>query len=270
MNLNLSSADCLPKAAYLKCKPFKLESRMARTSARVVKNFQLMTTLPYQKNRRVNKMALQWLISCVLIVSSLARPAAALDFKLHDNNSKTLNAVLATGTIEWADADRLDKFLTRQLRKTNTAVYLNSPGGSLSGGIRLGEYFKHNRIKTVVEGRETCASACALAFLGGTDIHGNRWMSSTTTSQLGFHAFRNADGSRYEDSDNTQQIVGVVLKYGQLVGAPMGIFVRNFQTPSGKMYWFSTREALSLGIKVWDMKLNCFVGENNCKVAASN
>lgn len=209
-------------------------------------------------------MTSAWLLSGVLIITSLAPPAAALDFKLHDNNSKTLNAVLATGIVEWDDADRLDQFLSRQPRKRNTAIYLNSPGGSLGGGIRLGEYFKRNRIKTVVEGHETCASACALAFLGGTDRHGNRWMSTTTTSRLGFHAFRNADGTRYEDSDNTQRIVGVILEYGQTVGAPMEIFVRNFQTPSGDMYWFSTQEALSLGIKVWDMQNNCFVGENNC------
>lgn len=89
-------------------------------------------------------------------------------------------------------------------------------------------------------------------------------MSSTTTSRLGFHAFRNADGARYEDTDNTQRIVGVILQYGQRVGAPMEIFVRNFQTPADDMYWFSTEELLSLSIKVWDMQNNCFVGEKNC------
>lgn len=189
---------------------------------------------------------------------------SALDFKLHDNNSGTLNAVLATGTVKWDDVERLDRFLSHQPKKRHSAVYFDSPGGSLGGGIRLGEYFKRNRIKTVVEGHETCASACALAFLGGTDRNGNRWMTSTTTSRLGFHAFRNADGTRYENTDDIQQTVGMILQYGQMVDAPMEIFVRNFQTPSDRMYWFNTNELLGLGIKVWDMTNKCFVGEKNC------
>lgn len=205
-------------------------------------------------------------IAGLLAIAAFVTPCAALDFQLHSNNSKTLNAVLASGTIEYDDANRLHQFLSLQPRRSNAALYLKSPGGSLGGGIRLGQYLRKNNIKTVVEGGETCASACALAFLGGTDRQGNRWMSTTTTSQLGFHAFRNADGVRYENSDNTQQIVGMILEYGQTVGAPMEIFVRNFQTPASEMYWFNTQEALRLGIKVWDMKSNCFVGEGACKV----
>ena len=204
------------------------------------------------------------LIASMITMLLLASPAIGLDFQLHENNSPNINAVLATGTVKEDDADRLDRFLSHQPRKRNTAIYLNSPGGSLGGGIRLGEYFKQKRIKAVVEGNETCASACALAFLGGTDAKGNRWMSSTTTSRLGFHAVRNGDGSRYEDTNDTQRTVGAVLKYGQVVDAPMEIFVRNFQTPSDDMYWFSTNELLSLGVKVWDMANKCFVGGKGC------
>ena len=205
------------------------------------------------------------LLFFVILISFLLNcPASALDFKLHDNNSKTLNAIMATGTVKWDDVEQLDYFLSHQPRKGHTAIYFNSPGGSLGGGIRLGEYFRKNRIKTVVEGHEMCASACALAFLGGTDRNGNRWMSSTTTSRLGFHAFRNGDGTRYDDTDDVQQTVGTILQYGKMVDAPMEIFVRNFQTPSDGMYWFSTRELLNLGIKVWDMTNKCFVGEKNC------
>ena len=203
-------------------------------------------------------------VTCTIAALLLASPVVALDFQLHGNTSPNLNAVLATGTVSADDADRLDRFLSHQPRKRNTAIYLNSPGGSLGGGIRLGEYFKQKRIKTVVEGNEMCASACALAFLGGTDAKGNRWMSSTTTSRLGFHAFRNSDGSRYDDTNDTQRTVGAVLQYGKMVDAPMEIFVRNFQTPSDDMYWFSTNELLGLGVKVWDMQNKCFVGGKGC------
>jgi len=188
----------------------------------------------------------------------------ALDFVLHDNNSRTLTAVMATGKIRQGDVKRLHHFVSRQAKKRQTAIYLKSSGGSLVEGIRLGEYFRANRIKTIVEGNEICASACALAFLGGTDSNGNRWMSSTTTSRLGFHAFRNADGSNYDDTDYVQQTVSLVLEYGLVVDAPMEIFVRNFQTPSHSIYWFTTAELLGLGIKVWDMTNKCFIGEKFC------
>ena len=191
-------------------------------------------------------------------------PSAALEFQVHDNNSMTLNAVLATGTIELDDMEKLHQYLGERTKKPNTAIYFDSPGGSLGGGIRLGEYFRRSRIKTVVEGGKTCASACALAFLGGTDAKGNRWMSTTTTSRLGFHAFRNADGSRNSDTDQTQQVVAQVLEYGHFVNAPTEIFIKNFNTPANDMYWFSTQESLDLGIKVWDIKNNCFVGESGC------
>ncbi|MCG6941768.1 MAG: hypothetical protein LJE69_11035 [Thiohalocapsa sp.] len=206
-------------------------------------------------------------ITCI-VLTSLALPAAAMDFSAQGNDSKTLTAVSATGNVVWDDAERLDRYLSRVGRRRNTAVYFDSPGGSLGGGIRLGEYLRRNRIKAVVEGGGMCASACALAFLGGTDRTGARWMSSTTTSRLGFHAFRNGDGSRLDDTDRTQQIVGEMLEYGHTVNAPMEIFVRTFQTASDDMYWFSTAECLSLGIKVWDMERGCFVGSAKCAGAS--
>lgn len=195
-----------------------------------------------------------------LIVSSLS----ALDYSLHMNNSKTLNAIYATGGIKANDTYRLEDFISKLPIKKHTAIYLDSPGGNLYEGIRLGMYFKSKRIKTVVDGNKMCASACAIAFLGGTDYQGNKWMSSTTNSRLGFHAFRNANGVKKIDSNDAQRTVGDILKYGKRVSAPMDIFIHNFSTPSEDMYWFSTKELIDLGIKVWDIHGDCFVGDDNC------
>ncbi len=200
------------------------------------------------------------MLSIVIFIMS---PSLALDFKIHKNNSKTLNAVMAKGAIEWNDMEKLDNFLSTLPSKKHTAIYFDSPGGNLGGGIKLGKYFHNNRIKTVIQGDKICASACALAFLGGTDRNGNKWMSTTTTSHLGFHAFRNANDIRYSNANEIQKTVAEILKYGQYVGASMEIFIHNFTTSSDNMYWFSTQETLSLGIKVWDMKKERFVKENN-------
>jgi len=186
-----------------------------------------------------------------------------LEFSQHENDSKTLNAIMATGEIRYDDVEKLDRYLSHLPRKKHTAIYFDSPGGNLLGGIRLGRYFKKNGIKTVIQGDSICASACALAFLGGTDRYGNKWMSSTTSSLLGFHAFSKGDRTKYADSDMTQQVVAEILKYGQYVDAPMDIFIRQFSTPSNKMYWFSTQEELQFGIKVWDTTNNRFIDNGN-------
>ena len=127
------------------------------------------------------------IISLWLAISSLmsAHMAIALEYSLHGNDkSKTLTAILATGMIEEGDTERLGSFLRKLTFKKSVAVYLASPGGNLYEGMKLGLFFRQHRIKTVVEGGSDCASACALAFLGGTDSEGRPWRSSSSNSRL--------------------------------------------------------------------------------------
>jgi len=48
-------------------------------------------------------------------------------------------------------------------------IYFNSPGGLLDIGIELGKKLREKDIITAVRKGDTCGSACALAFLGGTE-----------------------------------------------------------------------------------------------------
>src|SRR5262249_50051516 len=150
--------------------------------------------------------------------------ANSLEYRVHANEKSTLTAILATGLIEPGDTERLDRFLSTAPRKNNTAIYLASVGGSLYEGMKLGLYFRQNRIKTVVEGGHDCASACALAFLGGTDTKGNPWRSSSTNSRLGFHAFRGITGVTY-NTDQVQKTVAEILIYGKQVNAPIDLLI---------------------------------------------
>lgn len=47
-------------------------------------------------------------------------------------------------------------------------VYLNSSGGTLADGYRMGAAFKAHTVAAVVNADQICASACAFAFLGAT------------------------------------------------------------------------------------------------------
>ena len=47
-----------------------------------------------------------------------------------------------------------------------TIVYMNSDGGSVADGIKIGRLFKKHAIQAIVTGDQVCASSCAFAFLG--------------------------------------------------------------------------------------------------------
>ena len=191
-----------------------------------------------------------------------AETVFSLEYALHPNNkSKTLTAILATGAVEENDVERLSSFLHKLTLKKRIAVYLASPGGNLYEGMRLGLFFRQHRIKTVIEGGYDCASACALAFLGGTDNAGKPWRSSSTNSRLGFHAFRGISEQAI-DSDELQSTVADILRYGTTVNAPIELLIASFSTPSKDIFWVSQTDICALGIKLWSTETDRFVCNN--------
>ena len=51
----------------------------------------------------------------------------------------------------------------------STLVFLDSSGGLMTDGIALGRMFRQEGVQAAITKGQTCASACALAFLGGID-----------------------------------------------------------------------------------------------------
>ncbi len=110
------------------------------------------------------------------------------------------HTIRLTGPIDAGDTDRLRKMLER-LRATTPAgpgaalatVELSSTGGDLYEGLKLGYLFREFDVATVVRAADVCLSACALAFLGGTQSHapGQAVPSRSLEigGQVGFHNF---------------------------------------------------------------------------------
>jgi ATP-dependent protease ClpP protease subunit len=73
-------------------------------------------------------------------------------------------------------------------RITVPVVYLNSSGGSLSDGYEMGRLFKLKGVTTRVANGQVCASACAVAFLGG------QFRNVSGDGKLVFHAPYIRDG----------------------------------------------------------------------------
>src|SRR6476659_3556970 len=61
-------------------------------------------------------------------------------------------------------------------------VIFNSPGGNLFAGIMIGKLIHFKKFDTLVPNGSACASACALAWLGGK----SRLIGGT--GRIGFHA----------------------------------------------------------------------------------
>jgi hypothetical protein len=105
------------------------------------------------------------LFICLVLALGLS-PASAMDFRLSGKK------LVASGVIIPGDATRFARVIADAPKDdtTNTpdvVVSLESSGGNLLEGMRLGWAIRDASVGTLVERGKTCASACAVAYLGG-------------------------------------------------------------------------------------------------------
>src|SRR5215510_13776771 len=95
--------------------------------------------------------------------------------------------VLVDGDLDPGDGDQ---FRSKTSFLSKAIVSFRSDGGSVVAGIQIGESIRLKGFSTVVPGNARCASACALAWLGGN----RRFM--TSESRIGFHAAYNENSGK--------------------------------------------------------------------------
>ncbi len=120
-------------------------------------------------------------------------------------------------------------------------VLLLSPGGSAIAGIRIGEMIRDRRFSTGVAPGTTCASACALTWLGGF----NRYMSAS--SRIGFHAVFTDDGEARRVSSVGNAFVGAYAQRMGLSASAIALIVR--EDPNA-IEWLTPAKAQSAGISL--------------------
>jgi hypothetical protein len=131
------------------------------------------------------------------------RTAHSMTFNLESIDLRPISGihhhVYANGEIVEGDAERLLKVLqsSRVPPNDNVSVYLDSPGGSVMEGIKLGKMISSLKANTNVGVQSSdrlapfpgqCASACVLAYLGGNYRFLNK------DSNLGVHQFSLTNG----------------------------------------------------------------------------
>lgn len=122
-----------------------------------------------------------------------------------------------------------------------TVVYMNSPGGKYIIGLKLGQLFRDNQVRTMLIGQQICASSCATAFLGGVD------RTMRKKSLLLFH-------SPYIKLNNddvycNNKVLAKNLKnyYSNMIGAEAGdtLYNRTIKYCSNKSGWIINGDAAS-------------------------
>jgi hypothetical protein len=116
---------------------------------------------------------------------------------------------------------------------------LESDGGSLLAGIRIGEIIRLKGFVTVVANGARCASACATAWLGGV----RRFMGEQV--RIGFHAAYRSDTTSESGMGNA-----VLGAYLNSIGLPETAVAYVTMAAPKSMTWLTLEEAAKYGIDV--------------------
>lgn len=145
-------------------------------------------------------------------------------------------AIFIDGDIGYADRE---VFLSKIAPFSDGVVILNSDGGNAYAGIEIGKAIRMRGFKTWVPSGSRCASACAIAWLGGT----RRLMGST--ARIGFHSVYTVEGGAPIESGSGNARYGAYL--GQLGLSDRAIFYLSNAAPTS-MNWLTPGEAENFGI----------------------
>lgn len=149
-----------------------------------------------------------------------AAPAVALDWTLVRMpgmlSGTELVHIEGQGEIGGDDVDRLRALVAAHAAQAPTGVdltppvYLNSPGGNAVVGVELALAIRQMGLETFVPADAQCASACTIAFLGGTArrVMGSFEIHSAGMSPAGAPA---PGDSAHLDTDAVQALAQLLL-----------------------------------------------------------
>jgi hypothetical protein len=165
-----------------------------------------------------------------------AGSAYAASISVESAGSDKRALIVVQGSFETKDGEQ---FFTKTSSLTDAIVRLQSNGGSLVAGIQIGETIRLKGFQTVVPAGARCASACAMAWLAGTQ----RYMGPG--AQIGWHSAYTANSEKGSGAANA--LLGAYLNR---VGLPYSAVVYITQSAPESIIWLSMADAKRLGIEV--------------------
>lgn len=172
-----------------------------------------------------------------LVAPSLLSHAATIS--ILEPETPTKSAVIKVTGDFIVDDDRT--FGKIALQFDQAVVVFDSDGGNLSAGIGIGKAIRLRQYRTIVQSGSTCASACALAWLGGV----RRYMDNG--AKVGFHAAYRDENGRLQESGIANALVGSYLN--QLGLAENAIGYVTHAAPDA-IQWLTLTDAIEVGIHI--------------------
>ncbi len=171
----------------------------------------------------------------ILLLAAPVAVAANIEVKQLDGAAAL---VMVEGDLELSD---IEVFRSRAAPLSKATVAFRSDGGSLLAGIRIGMLIRVKNFTTIVPDAAQCASACAVAWLGGA----HRFLGAG--SKVGFHAAYVQKAGGAAESGPGNAVLGAYLDQ---IGLPEDAIVYITQASPNSMKWLNMDEAAQHGIDV--------------------
>jgi hypothetical protein len=173
------------------------------------------------------------------LVSIWATPVVAANMSLAPLDNDPEHAiVIVVGDL--APGDDV-AFRTHVGRLTKAIVAFNSDGGNLLAGIAIGKTVRMKSFATAVLDGQRCASACAIAWLGGSP----RFMGRA--AYVGFHAAYVERAGRASETGVGNALLGSYLTQ---IGLSERAVIYITQAAPSEMTWLTLSDAEQIGIEV--------------------
>jgi hypothetical protein len=180
------------------------------------------------------RLALTFLACCFALNHGVARGAEIKATPIPDLLDTAM--ITLSGVIENSDGEQ---FRAAVATYPKAIVAFESPGGSLIAGIEIGTQIRLRNYMTLVPTGVQCASACALAWLGGT----KRLMG--TGALIGFHAASVDENGQAIETGAGNALLGAYLNK---LGLPDRAVLFVTQAHPNEITWLTMADAKREGI----------------------
>jgi len=138
--------------------------------------------------------------------------------------------------------EEVDQILSQLDDKKPKLILLNSIGGNVSGAVHFARYVRENQMNTWIAQNQTCASACALVFLAGTQ----RFSEGNLIVHQYLPPAEQGNEKIARDTAwiSVQRIIGETITLLNSFGTPRFVFERIFSSPN--LYAFTEAEMAEL------------------------
>jgi hypothetical protein len=165
-------------------------------------------------------------------------PASAATIVAAPVGAKETGAIVVSGTLQPGDDEVFAKHL---MKFTKGVVVFQGDGGDLQAAINIGTAIRLKNYATLVPSDSNCASACAVAWLGGAP----RLMEDG--SQIGFHAAYTLNNGHTMETGAPNALLG---SYLGKIGLPDRAVVYITAAPPEGMTWLTAGQAEKMGIDI--------------------